>query len=163
MNPHPYQHLDPDTLIGAVESLGYAADGRLLALNSYENRVYQIGINDAPPLVGKFYRPERWSDAAIEEEHRFALALASEEIPVVPPLLDAAGRPTGDEDYQGIRRTHLSAPDRLPSGVRAKQGICRHAAVPVAQGMPGVRASAADGRQPQHAAFARGSPEAGGR
>ena len=91
MNLHPYQGLDPDTLIGAVESLGYLADGRLLALNSYENRVYQIGIEDAAPLVGKFYRPERWSDAAIEEEHRFALALASQEIPVVPPLLDASG------------------------------------------------------------------------
>ncbi|XLM22453.1 phosphotransferase, partial [Chromobacterium piscinae] len=62
------------------------ASGSLLALNSYENRVYQIGIDDAPPLIAKFYRPQRWSDAAILEEHAFSLELAEREIPAVPPL-----------------------------------------------------------------------------
>ena len=64
-----------------------SCDGRVLALNSYENRVYQIGIEDAEPIVAKFYRPGRWSDAAIREEHAFAAELAAHEIPVVAPLL----------------------------------------------------------------------------
>jgi Ser/Thr protein kinase RdoA (MazF antagonist) len=86
-SPHPYERLTPDLIIEAVESLGWMSDGRILSLNSYENRVYQLGIEDAAPLIVKFYRPGRWSDAAIHEEHRFALELASAEIPVVPPLL----------------------------------------------------------------------------
>jgi Ser/Thr protein kinase RdoA (MazF antagonist) len=61
-------------------------DGRFLALNSYENRVYQVGLEDADPVVVKFYRPARWSDDAIREEHGFALELAAHEIPVVAPL-----------------------------------------------------------------------------
>ena len=83
----PYADLSPDLLLDAVESLGLSTDGRLLALNSYENRVYQVGLDDAPPLVAKFYRPGRWSDAAILEEHAFARSLAECEIPVVPPLV----------------------------------------------------------------------------
>lgn len=83
--------LTPDTLLDAVESVGVHCDGRFLALNSYENRVYRIGVTDAEPVVAKFYRPGRWSDAAILEEHRFTLALAAEEIPVIPPWQDAAG------------------------------------------------------------------------
>lgn len=86
-NPHPYERLTPDLIIEAVESLGWMSDRRILALNSYENRVYQLGIEDAAPLIVKFYRPGRWSDAAIHEEHGFALELASAEVPVVPPLL----------------------------------------------------------------------------
>ncbi len=82
----PYAGLGPDQVLDAVESLGLLCDGRLLALNSYENRVYQIGMEEGPPLVGKFYRPGRWSDEAILEEHAFSLALAAEEIPVVAPL-----------------------------------------------------------------------------
>ncbi len=89
---HPYDALTPDVLLDAVESTGLQVDGRLLALNSYENRVYQVGIEDALPVVVKFYRPERWSAAAIEEEHAFAWELAQHEIPVVPPLRDAQGR-----------------------------------------------------------------------
>lgn len=81
----PYADLVPDRVLDAVEALGLPVDGRLLALNSYENRVYQIGIEDAPPLIAKFYRPDRWNDAAILEEHGFTLALAAHEIPVVPP------------------------------------------------------------------------------
>jgi Ser/Thr protein kinase RdoA (MazF antagonist) len=83
---HAYYKLTPDTVLNAVESLGLIPNGRLLALNSYENRVYQIGIEDARPVVAKFYRPARWSNEAIIEEHRFTQALAEAEIPVVAPL-----------------------------------------------------------------------------
>ena len=82
----PYYELGPDTVLRAVESIGLLCDGRLLALNSYENRVYQVGLEEAAPLVAKFYRPGRWSDAQILEEHAFAGQLAAQEIPLVPPL-----------------------------------------------------------------------------
>lgn len=83
---HPFDTLTPDLVLDAVESLGYLSDARVLALNSYENRVYQVGIEDETPLIAKFYRPARWSDAAILEEHCFSLELAEREIPVVAPL-----------------------------------------------------------------------------
>ena len=73
-------------MLGALESVGVAGDGRLQALGSYENRVYLIGIEDAAPVVAKFYRPARWSDDAIREEHGFVAELAAHEIPVVAPL-----------------------------------------------------------------------------
>jgi Ser/Thr protein kinase RdoA (MazF antagonist) len=82
----PYAALSPELVLDALEAAGYRCDGRVLALNSYENRVYQIGIEDGTPVVAKFYRPGRWSDAAIREEHAFALELAAQEIPVVAPL-----------------------------------------------------------------------------
>ncbi|KAA6186230.1 serine/threonine protein kinase [Thiohalocapsa marina] len=82
----PFATLTPDRVLDAVESIGFLPDGHLLALNSYENRVYQVGIDDGPPLVAKFYRSGRWSDAAILEEHAFALELSRREIPVIPPL-----------------------------------------------------------------------------
>jgi Ser/Thr protein kinase RdoA (MazF antagonist) len=81
-----FQDLTPDELLNAVESQGYRCDGRMLALNSYENRVYQVGLEDAEPVIAKFSRPQRWSDAAILEEHVFTLELAAAEIPVVAPL-----------------------------------------------------------------------------
>jgi len=87
-----FRELDPDHILDAVEALGHRCDGRLLALNSYENRVYQIGIEDAEPVIAKFYRPGRWTDAAIGEEHEFTLELAADEIPVIAPLTDATGR-----------------------------------------------------------------------
>jgi len=87
----PYADLSPDVILGALESVGFCPDGRMLALNSYENRVYQIGIEDGPALVAKFYRPQRWSDAQILEEHEFSLSLAGEEIPVIPPLRSGDG------------------------------------------------------------------------
>jgi Ser/Thr protein kinase RdoA (MazF antagonist) len=83
----PYTELTPDRILDAVESLGYRCNGRLLALNSYENRVYQVGVEDAAPVIGKFYRPGRWSDDAILEEHGFAFELVEREIPVVAPLV----------------------------------------------------------------------------
>lgn len=85
-DPHPYSRLTPDVVLNALEATGLRCDGRLLALNSYENRVYQVGIEDAAPVVAKFYRPARWSDAQILEEHAFAAELDSAEIPVVAPL-----------------------------------------------------------------------------
>lgn len=88
---HPYDALTPDVILDAVERCGYRCDGRLFALNSFENRVYQVGIEEAAPLVAKFYRPGRWTAEAILEEHAFALELAAEELPVVAPLADAAG------------------------------------------------------------------------
>jgi Ser/Thr protein kinase RdoA (MazF antagonist) len=82
---HPYSTLTPDVVVAAIEALGHAADGRVLALNSYENRVYQVGREGGAPVVVKFYRPGRWSTPAILEEHEFALELAAAEIPVVAP------------------------------------------------------------------------------
>jgi Ser/Thr protein kinase RdoA (MazF antagonist) len=86
-----FAYLTPDNMLDAVESLGIRCDGHFLALNSYENRVYQIGVEDSLPVIGKFYRPNRWSDAQIIEEHNFTLALAQQEIPVIAPLRDEAG------------------------------------------------------------------------
>lgn len=100
MNSHPYDPLTPDTVIDAVESTGRLSDARLLALNSYENRVYQVGIEDGQPLIVKFYRPERWSLAQIEEEHSFSLELQDAEISVVAPMVDDEGRSI--HQYQGF-------------------------------------------------------------
>jgi len=85
-NSLAYQDLQPDDILDSVESLGLRCDGRLQALNSYENRVYQVGIEESAPVVVKFYRPGRWSDAAILEEHEFAFELAACDVPVVAPL-----------------------------------------------------------------------------
>lgn len=82
----PYNNLTPELILAAIESVGFQCSGSLLALNSFENRVYQIGIEDSDPLIAKFYRPHRWSNEAILEEHQFALELMELEIPVVAPL-----------------------------------------------------------------------------
>lgn len=78
--------LQPEDIVATLTDLGFDCDGRFLALNSYENRVYQIGIENDRPVVAKFYRPGRWSDESIFEEHQFSIDLAAQEIPVVPPL-----------------------------------------------------------------------------
>jgi Ser/Thr protein kinase RdoA (MazF antagonist) len=96
----PYDGLTPDAILDAVESVGHRCDGRLLALNSYENRVYQVGIEDSTPLVAKFYRPARWTDAQILEEHAFAIDLAAREIPVVAPCVQGA---TSLHSFAGFR------------------------------------------------------------
>jgi len=83
----PYADLTPDHILDALDAIGLGCDGRMLGLNSYENRVYLVYRDDAPPVVAKFYRPERWSDAAIGEEHAFAAELGRQEIPVVAPLV----------------------------------------------------------------------------
>ena len=117
----PYADLSPDTIVCALESAGFRPDGGMLALNSYENRVYQIGIEDSLPLVAKFYRPARWSDATILEEHSFTLTLAEEEIPVVAPLVSSSGETLHrHQGYrfslfprQGGRWPELDNPDNL--------------------------------------------------
>ena len=85
--PHPYDTLLPEVILSAAEIFGIRCTGALLALNSYENRVYRIDIEDAEPVVGKFYRPNRWTDEQILEEHEFSLELAAHEIPVVEPMI----------------------------------------------------------------------------
>ncbi|MBL8414324.1 MAG: serine/threonine protein kinase [Propionivibrio sp.] len=85
----PFSSLTPDSLLDALESIGLRPDGRLLALNSYENRVYQVFMEEGAPLIVKFYRAARWSDAAILEEHDFSLELAERELPVVAALASA--------------------------------------------------------------------------
>jgi len=85
--PSPYSRLAPDIVLDALESIGLLCDGRLLALNSYENRVFQVGQEEGAPVIAKFYRPDRWSDEAILEEHAFTQELAEREIPVVAPML----------------------------------------------------------------------------
>lgn len=99
--PHPYQALTPDLVLDAVESGGYVSDARILALNSYENRVYQVGIEGSQPLIAKFYRPERWTDAQIQEEHDFTQALLELEVSVVPPLPDEHGQTL--REFAGFR------------------------------------------------------------
>ena len=95
MSSHPYEHLTPDVVLDALASVGLHGDGRLLALSSYENRVYQVQLEDPyqgnASVVAKFYRPARWSTAQILEEHSFAAELMAAEIPAVGPLL-LAGR-----------------------------------------------------------------------
>jgi len=99
-----FAELQPDDILTAMEELGFHCDGRFLALNSYENRVYQIGIEDGQPIVTKFYRPGRWSDEAILEEHSFSVELADADIPVVAPLT-----PGGKSLHQsGIFRLSVS-------------------------------------------------------
>lgn len=91
MSSHPYSTLTPDRILNAVEAQGYRCDGRINALNSYENRVFQLGIEDGLPLIAKFYRPKRWSYDQILEEHEFCAELAAAEWPVVPPLTSPKG------------------------------------------------------------------------
>lgn len=98
---HPYELLTPDLVLDAIESCGYLSDARILALNSYENRVYQVGIEGESPLIAKFYRPERWTNEQILEEHSFTQALKDLEISVVPPLLDDEGNSL--RTYKGFR------------------------------------------------------------
>ena len=85
--PAPYADLTPDCVLDALDSVGLRGDGRMSALNSYENRVYQAYMEDGPPVVVKFYRPARWTDAQILEEHVFTTELSNREIPVVAPLV----------------------------------------------------------------------------
>ncbi|MFT7092159.1 MAG: Ser/Thr protein kinase RdoA (MazF antagonist), partial [Candidatus Azotimanducaceae bacterium] len=87
MKVSDFAALSPDRVMDATESLGYRCDARILELNSYENRVYQIGIEDEEPLVGKFYRPNRWSDEQIVEEHEYTIQLAQQDISVVAPII----------------------------------------------------------------------------
>ena len=82
----PYADLTPDRVLASLENVAFDCDGRILALNSYENRVYQLGLEDAGFVVAKFYRPERWTDEGILEEHRFTWELVDNDLPIVPPI-----------------------------------------------------------------------------
>jgi Ser/Thr protein kinase RdoA (MazF antagonist) len=107
----PYAGLTPERVLDALDSVGFRGDGRLLSLNSYENRVYQVWLEEAPSaqvraqapaaVVAKFYRPARWSDAQIAEEHAFTRELAEREIPVVAPLASAGDKTL--HSFQGFR------------------------------------------------------------
>ncbi|MCL4121545.1 UNVERIFIED_CONTAM: hypothetical protein GTU68_001352 [Idotea baltica] len=86
ISDNAYTNLSPDDVLNTVDSFGYLSDGRLLALNSYENRVYRVGLQDGSSVIVKFYRPNRWSNEAILEEHQFTIELQELEIPVIAPL-----------------------------------------------------------------------------
>ncbi len=88
---HPYDALTPDTVLDAVEAAGFLTNASLLALNSYENRVYRVGLDEGGSLVAKFYRPGRWSRAQIAQEHAYSLALNAHEVPVVAPMANDNG------------------------------------------------------------------------
>ena len=115
-----YQLLTPDLVLDAIETCGVRCDGRQYALNSYENRVYQVWLDDGSQRVAKFYRPQRWTDAAILEEHAYSQELAAREIPVVAPLL-LNGRTLHEHGgfrfalfpKQGGRAPELDRPDVL--------------------------------------------------
>ena len=121
-NPHPFQNLTPGFIMDAVESLGFRCDCRTSPLNSYENRVYQVGLEEGEPLIAKFYRPGRWSDAQIIEEHRFCIELAEHELPVVAPWINATGETLFHHDgfrfalypRQGGRAPEFDNLDNLP-------------------------------------------------
>ncbi len=118
---HPYDALTPDNILDAIEAEGYEVNGRLFALNSYENRVYQIGIEDKPPLIAKFYRPNRWSEAQIREEHRFSSDLVAAGIPIVAPIKMPSRETLGQHDnfyfalfeQRGGQAPDTSVPDTL--------------------------------------------------
>lgn len=119
-NATPYAGLSPDIVLNAIAAAGSIPDGRLLALGSYENRVYQVGVEGGPPLVVKFYRPGRWSDAAIAEEHAFAHELADAELPMIAPiaiggrtLLTHAGFRYALYPRRGGRAPELESADHL--------------------------------------------------
>ncbi|MFM2067286.1 MAG: hypothetical protein RLZZ584_2195 [Pseudomonadota bacterium] len=84
--PRPYDGLTPHEVLDALDAAGLRGDGRILQLNSYENRVFQVTLEDGQVIVAKFYRDQRWSDAQILEEHAYALELAGAEVPAVAPL-----------------------------------------------------------------------------
>lgn len=117
----PFYQMTPDRVIDAVESQGWVSDYRILELNSYENRVYQVGIEGGDPVIAKFYRPARWTDDQILEEHQFCFELAEQELSVVAPLRAEDGRSLYvDRDFRfslfprrGGRAPELDDPDHL--------------------------------------------------
>lgn len=117
---HPYDALTPDVVLDALDSTGLHGDGRLQALSSYENRVYQARLDDGGTVVLKFYRPQRWSPEQIQEEHDFARQLADAEVPLVAPLTlqgrtlhEHAGFRFSVSPWRGGRRPELDDPEVL--------------------------------------------------
>lgn len=120
MQNSPYSALDPDAVLDAMESIGLRSVGRLLTLNSYENRVFQVGMEEGPTLVAKFYRAARWTDEAILEEHQYTRLLVDREIPVVAPVPILGSTLHAHNGYrfslfakQGGRAPELDRPDTL--------------------------------------------------
>lgn len=117
----PFSGLGPDTILDALDGVGLRTDGRMLALNSFENRVYQLGLEEGGFVVAKFYRPGRWSNGAILEEHAFVAELAGMELPVVAPQV-LAGRSLNQHQgfrfavypRQGGRSPEFDSPEVLP-------------------------------------------------
>ena len=116
-----FANLTPDHILDAIENAGYECNGQLLALNSYENRVYRIGIEDERPVVAKFYRPGRWTNDSILEEHEFTQILSTSEIPVIAPFIDKHGHSLHQHGHyrfslypnRGGRAPELDNPDQL--------------------------------------------------
>ncbi len=109
----PYAGLNPDVVLDALDAVGLRGDGRLIQLNSYENRVFQVFLDDGRVVVTKFYRPGRWSDAQILEEHSFAAELAEREIPVAecwPLRVDPGSRLAADVSLPGVTLASLDTP-----------------------------------------------------
>lgn len=119
----PYADLTPAAVLDALDAVGLRGDGRLLQLNSYENRVFQVHLEDGAVIVAKFYRAGRWSDAAILEEHAFARQLAEAEVPMVAPLVLQPDHPDHTEGPDAP--TLLGTPPTL-----ARRGTLRWAAAP---------------------------------
>ena len=108
----PYERLTPDAILDALESIGLEPNGSLLALNSYENRVYQAGLEDQSFVIAKFYRPQRWSNEAIAEEHDFTQKLANAELSVVTPMALQVKYPQPRTVFEHLSLIHISEPTR---------------------------------------------------
>jgi len=113
---HPFDHLSPQAVLDLLDAGGLRGDGRLLQLNSYENRVFQVVLEDEQVVVAKFYRPGRWTDAQIQEEHDFSLALAAAEVPVVAPLRLADGQTLAHGQAEGQAFRWAAYPRRSGHG-----------------------------------------------
>ena len=114
--PHPFDHLTPQAVLDALDAVGLRGDGRMLQLNSYENRVFQVFLEDGRSMVSKFYRPLRWSDGQILEEHGFALELANAEVPVVAPVVLGDGNTLAHVQIDGHAFRHAAYPIRSGHG-----------------------------------------------
>jgi hypothetical protein len=130
--PPPYQRLTPDCILDALATLGCIGDGRLLALNSYENRVYQVWLEGEGPVVVEFYRPGRWTDEQILEEHAFADALEAQEVPVIAP------GPSMDERCMNTRGSASRSSGDRAAVRRIRRRRCARARRPV-RGSPACR------------------------
>ena len=116
----PYAGLTPDLILDALEAVGFAPTGGLLELNSYENRVYQLELDDDSFVVCKFYRPERWTNEQILEEHAFTQELIEHELPVVGPLVrDGATL----FEHQGFRFTVFPRQGGHPPNIEIQEDL----------------------------------------
>jgi Ser/Thr protein kinase RdoA (MazF antagonist) len=126
----PYRGLTPDVVLDALDSVSLRGDGRLIQLNSYENRVFQVFLEDGTVVVAKFYRPGRWTDAQILEEHAFSLELAAQEIPVVAPLALTASPDFGGDVKLSASQESIRTLATLPTA----DGDLRFAVMPRCSG-----------------------------